>query len=169
MNTLKTYLVAASLGFIFMAGCATANTKSDEMGSEKAVVQSFYDFLSNPASQEHAQVFKNSTSENWESIGDYSGVNKKREEFIGQVSGFFAKLMPDLNWEVQEMVQEGNTVVVRSRATGTPKGPLFGVDGKGKSFDILTIDIHTVENGQIVRSYHLEDWAGALQQLKGAE
>lgn len=60
----------------------------------------------------------------------------------------------------------GDKVVVRSRATGTPNGPLFGVDGKGKSFDILTIDIHTVEDGKIVRSYHLEDWAGALQQLK---
>jgi len=56
---------------------------------------------------------------------------------------------------------------MRSRATGTPKGPLFGVDGEGRSFDILTIDIHTVENGKIVTSYHLEDWAGALQQLQG--
>ncbi len=167
MNPLNTFFVAATLTLFSIAGCATANTKSSEATNEKAVVQTFYDLLSNPASQEHAQAFKGSTSESWESIGDYSGTNKKRDQFIGQVSGFFAKLMPDLNWEVQEMIQEGNTVVVRSRATGTPKGPLFGVDGKGKSFDILTIDIHTLENGKIVRSYHVEDWAGALQQLKG--
>ena len=57
--------------------------------------------------------------------------------------------------------------VVRSRATGTPTGPLFGVDGNGRSFDILTIDIHTIEHGKITRSYHVEDWAGALQQLSG--
>jgi len=135
--------------------------------NDKIVVQKFYDFLSNPASVEHATAFKAVTAENWESIGDYFGTNKERDEFIGQVSGFFAKLMPDLNWDVQEMIHEGNRVVVRSRATGTPQGPLFGVDGKGKSFDILTIDIHTVEDGKIVTSYHLEDWAGALQQLKG--
>lgn len=134
---------------------------------EKAVAQTFYDFLSNPASAEHAAAFKENTSESWQSIGDYSGKNKNRDEFVGQVSGFFAKLMPDLNWEVQEMIQQGDKVVVRSRATGTPKGPLFGVDGKGKSFDILTIDIHTIEDGKIVSSYHLEDWAGALQQLSG--
>jgi len=42
---------------------------------------------------------------------------------------------------------------------------LFGVDGKGKGFDILTIDIHTLEGGKIIRSYHVEDWAGALRQL----
>ena len=137
------------------------------MADDKAVVQTFYDFLSNPASSAAAGAFKASTSEDWQSIGDYSGKNKKREQFIGQVSGFFAKLIPDLEWKPQEMIQEGNKIVVRSRATGTPKGPLFGVDGKGKSFDIMTIDIHTVENGKIVMSHHIEDWSGALQQLKG--
>lgn len=142
---------------------ATGNAIADD----KAVVQAFYDFLSNPASEEHAGAFKAATAESWVSIGDYSGANKERDQFIGQVSGFFAKLMPDLNWEVQDVIQDGNKVVVRSRATGTPNGPLFGVDGKGKTFDILTIDIHTLEDGKIVSSYHLEDWAGALQQLKG--
>lgn len=132
---------------------------------DKSLVQAFYNFLSNPASAEYAEAFNAVTADSWESIGNYSGEFKTKEAFTGQVSGFFAKLMPDLNWDVQEMIQEGDKVVVRSRATGTPKGPLFGVDGKGKSFDILTIDIHTVENGKIVKTYHVEDWAGALQQL----
>ena len=152
-----------AVSFSLLALSAASNAFADD----KAVVQTFYDFLSNPASQEHATAFKTATAEDWESIGDYSGTNKKREQFIGQVGGFFAKLMPDLNWEVQEMIQEGNNVVVRSRATGTPNGPLFGVDGKGKGFDVLTIDIHTLKNGKIVSTYHVEDWAGALQQLKG--
>ncbi len=61
--------------------------------------------------------------------------------------------------------QDGDKVIVRSRATGTPVAPLFGVDGEGRSFDILTIDIHELDDGVIVRSYHVEDWSGALQQL----
>lgn len=159
VKLLSAVVVSATLLVGSLANIASAD--------EKAVVQTFYDFLSNPASKDQAAAFKEATDENWESIGDYSGKNKKRDAFIGQVSGFFAKLVPDLNWEVQEMIQEGNKVVVRSRATGTPNGPLFGVDGNGKSFDILTIDIHTVEGGKIVTSYHVEDWAGALQQLSG--
>lgn len=63
------------------------------------------------------------------------------------------------------MHQDGNFVTVRSRATGTPVAPFFGVDGEGRRFDILTIDIHELEDGVIVRSYHVEDWAGALRQL----
>jgi len=160
MMQLKIRVFALSFLLVSAAGNAFA-------GDDKAVVQSFYDFLSNPASQQHADAFSSNTAEQWQSIGDYSGKNKQKEQFIGQVKGFFAKLIPDLNWEVQEMIQEGNTVVVRSRATGTPNGPLFGVDGGGKSFDILAIDMHTLENGKIVTSYHVEDWAGALQQLSG--
>lgn len=155
MKRLKIF--AATLLLLLSAGSA--------MADNKAVVQTFYDFLSNPGSTEAASAFKESTSENWISVGDYSGNNKNREQFIGQVSGFFAKLIPDLNWEVQELIQDANKVVVLSRASGTPNGPLFGVDGKGKSFDILTIDIHMIEDGKIVSSHHVEDWAGALQQL----
>ncbi len=135
------------------------------LADNKEVVQTFYDFLSDPSSKEQADAFSQATAENWESIGDYSGTNKKRDEFIGQVSGFFATLIPDLNWAVQDMIEEDGKVVVRSRATGTPNGPLFGVDGNGKSFDILTIDIHTIADGKIVSTFHVEDWAGALQQL----
>ena len=81
--------------------------------------------------------------------------------------GGFGQLMPDLNWAVQDMHQDENFVTVRSRATGTPVAPFFGVDGEGRSFDIMTIDIHQLENGEIVKTWHVEDWAGALQQLSG--
>ncbi|MEM7565218.1 MAG: ester cyclase [Pseudomonadota bacterium] len=133
--------------------------------ADKKNVLAFYDFLSNGSSEAHVARFREATSENWQSIGNYSGKNKSREQLIGQMGGF-AKLIPDLNWEVVEMMRSGNRVVVRGRATGTPTGPLFGVDGQGKGIDIMSIDIHTLENGKIIESYHVEDWAGALQQLK---
>ncbi len=156
MKMLKTCIAAVAMLIVPMVGSALAD--------DKAVVQTFYDFLSNPTSDKHAAAVKVATSENWESVGDYSGKNKTRGKFLAQVGGF-GKLIPDLNWAVEEMIQEGNRIVVRGRATGTPKGPLFGVDGGGKKFDILTIDIHTVEAGKITRTHHVEDWAGALRQL----
>ena len=113
-----------------------------------------------------AAAFVEATSPDWESVGDYSGENEGRDAFLGQM-GFFAKLMPDLKWNVQAMHQDGNFVTVRSRATATPTGPLFGVDGEGRGFDILTIDVHELQDGKIIRTYHVEDWAGALQQLSG--
>ena len=145
---------------------ALAALSSTAFADDKALVQKFYDLLSNPGSEAHVNAFTEATTESWQSIGNYSGNNKNRDQFIGQI-GVFAKLIPDLNWAPEEMIQEGNKVVVRSRATGTPVGPFFGVDGQGRSFDIMTIDIHTIQDGKIVESHHVEDWAGALQQLNG--
>jgi hypothetical protein len=42
----------------------------------------------------------------------------------------------------------------------------LALDGS-KSFRIDSTDIHEIENGQILRVHHLEDWATAMQQLKG--
>jgi hypothetical protein len=35
------------------------------------------------------------------------------------------------------------------------------------SFQIMTIDIHTIENGKLASVHHLEDWPTAMRQLKG--
>jgi predicted ester cyclase len=102
---------------------------------------------------------------------DFRSVNgqetKDKATLIRQVE-FFWKLIQDLKWEPRERIVEDNKVVVHSAASGSPKGDFMGLtlDG-GKSFKIDTIDIHTVENGQIKEIYHLEDWAPAIRQLKG--
>ncbi len=156
MAKLRNLGAAVSLAVALAATVASAD--------DKASVQKFYDLLSNPGSEDHTAAFLDVTMDGWESIGDYSGTNKTRDAFVGQVGGF-GKLIPDLNWAVQDMHQKGDIVMVRSRATGTPSGPFFGVDGEGRSFDIMTIDIHELKDGKIIRTYHVEDWAGALQQL----
>lgn len=143
---------------------ALAIIASGASADDTATVTTFYDLLSNAGSAEHVSAFKAATSEDWTSTGDYSGSDKTREAFISQLGGF-AQLMPDLNWAIQDIHQDGNTFVVRGRATGTPVAPFFGVDGEGRSFDIMTIDIHELQDGVIAKTYHVEDWAGALQQL----
>ena len=101
---------------------------------------------------------------------DFKSINsveiKSKAQLTGQVQ-FFWKLIPDLKWEIQEMLQDGNRVIVRSLASGSPIGDFKGVPTDGsKSFNIMTIDIHTVENGKIIQVYHLEDWPAAMNQLK---
>lgn len=91
---------------------------------------------------------------------------KAKATLVGQVA-FFWKLIPDLRWEPQDVLVDGNKVVVRSIASGSPKGAFMGLELDGsKSFRIDTIDIHEVEGGQIVRVHHLEDWATAIKQLR---
>ena len=146
-----------------LVACAASTTAG---AGPKAVVEPFYAFLSNPQSEAHARAARSVMADGWQSIGDYSGKTKSPDALIGQIGGF-GKLIPDMNWEMVEVIEVGDRVIVRGRATGTPKGPMFGVDGKGRGFDIMSIDIHTVKDGKIIATYHVEDWAGALRQLSG--
>tara|TARA_R110002050_G_scaffold80304_3_gene171799 strand:+ start:9253 stop:9660 length:408 start_codon:yes stop_codon:yes gene_type:complete len=91
---------------------------------------------------------------------------KNKQQLIGQL-GFFWQLIPNLEWEPQEIINQDNQYVVRSKASGNPNGDFMGLPTDGsKAFSIMTIDIHTVENGKIKEVHHLEDWGTALKQLK---
>ena len=102
---------------------------------------------------------------------DFLSINSQEQKpkaaLIKQV-GFFWTLIPDLLWEPVDFVVEGNKVVVRSVASGTPKGNFMGVPLDGsRSFKIDTTDIHEIVDGRVVRAYHLEDWATGMKQLTG--
>ena len=152
-------------GSLIGVALAMSAAATPARADDRAVVEAFYSqLLSGAAAADVLAWAAKIMAPTWESIGDFSGKNKSRDAFIGQLQGF-GKLMPDLKWAPQDILQQANVFIVRSRVTGTPNGPLFGVPASGKSFDIMTIDIHAVENGLIVRSYHVEDWAGAIRQL----
>jgi predicted ester cyclase len=88
-------------------------------------------------------------------------------DFLGAVGGLRAAV-PDLEWTIDEILVAGDQFVVRGHGRGTPAASLFGMPATGRAFSVLSIDIHTVSNGLISSTWHLEDWAGAMQQLAGA-
>lgn len=61
----------------------------------------------------------------------------------------------DLNWEIVDMIEEGDVIVVRSTFSGTHVGPLLGVEGTGKKFIAKAIDVHYFnEDGMVKETYH---------------
>lgn len=131
----------------------------------QTIVAPFYrEALTVNARTTSAAVLERILADDFQSIN--SQETKAKAVLIKQVE-FFWKLIPDLRWEPKDMITEGNKVVVRSVASGSPKGSFMGLELDGsKSFQIDTIDIHEIENGKIVRVHHLEDWATAIRQLK---
>ena len=83
-----------------------------------------------------------------------------------KVVGNFSNSIPDMKFDIKEVLVAGDRVIVRSEVTGTPAGDLFGVSHTGKSFRIMAIDIQTIRDGKISRTYHLENWLSALGQLR---
>jgi predicted ester cyclase len=87
-----------------------------------------------------------------------------RDEVIGGIAARL-KSVPDLKWQIKDVLVSGNQVTVRGEATGTPAGEFMGAPHTGKSFKVMSIDVHNIEGGKMVRSYHIEDWIGAVRQL----
>src|SRR2546428_13893854 len=66
-----------------------------------------------------------------------------------KVVGGFAKSVPDMTFDVKEVLVVGDRVIVRGEVTVTPAGDLFGAPHSSKSFRIKSIDIQTIRDGTI--------------------
>jgi len=133
--------------------------------TNKEALNAFYEKALTVNTETTAETVLNAIlADNFISKGSVESKNK--EQLIGQL-GFFWKLIPDLKWAPQEIINEGNKFTVRSLASGTPNGDFMGLPTDGtKSFSIMTIDIHTIIDGKVVEVHHLEDWGTAMKQLK---
>src|SRR6267154_843485 len=83
-----------------------------------------------------------------------------------KVVGNFSNSIPDMKFDIKEVLVAGDRVIVRGEVSGTPAGELFGVPHTGKSFKIMAIDIQTIKDGKIAKTYHMEIWLSALGQLR---
>jgi ketosteroid isomerase-like protein len=88
-----------------------------------------------------------------------------KAQSIQTIAGF-ARTVPDMKFEVKEVLVAGNRVIVRGEVSGTPSGDFFGVPHGGKSFRISAIDIQTIQDGRIVQTWHMENWLSGLGQLR---
>ena len=140
------------------------NPALHQLHMDARAVQTFYEMLSNPNDPDLAMKAAEVIDVNWDSEPTPLGGDGL-DRFVKSIQAF-GQMIPNLNWSPQEVLKDGNRYIVRSIATGTPVQPFFGVAPTGKSFQIMSIDIHTVENGKIMSSYHIEEWATAIQQLK---
>jgi len=105
-------------------------------------------------------------TENYQSCAGYlPGECWGRETSI-QVVANFANTIPDMKFEIHEVLVAGNRVIVRGEVTGTPSGELFGVPHSGRSFRMMAVDIQTIENGKIAQTFHMENWLSAIGQLR---
>lgn len=64
--------------------------------------------------------------------------------------GGMRSAIPDLHFEIQELVAEGDAVVARFTTGGTNTGSLMGMPPTGKSFSARGLTYYRLANGKIV-------------------
>lgn len=71
----------------------------------------------------------------------------------------------DIGAEVEDMVEDGDTVWVRMRMRGTHTGEFLGIPPTNKSFEITAIDVVRFQDGKAVEHWGVTDMASLLMQL----
>lgn len=77
----------------------------------------------------------------------------------------FRSAFPDWLMGIEELVAEGNTVVVRFRCSGTNRGEFKGVPPTGKRMEVDEVYFLRVEDGKFVDFWALEDDFARMRQL----
>ncbi len=134
----------------------------------RAIVTPWYALFNQPVRGDLKTLHDRIVSADYRSYtGDGPGESWDADTSI-KLIGSFAESIPDLHFEIKELFVDGNHIIVRGEVTGTPARALFGgaIAHSGKSFRILAIDIQTIENGKIAKTYHLENWFAAMAQLR---
>jgi predicted ester cyclase len=74
-----------------------------------------------------------------------------------------AGAMPDVTFTIEDSVEQGDTIWVRTRGRGTATGPFFGPPS-GRPVDFTVIDIARVVDGRIVEHWGVPDRFAVLAQ-----
>ena len=78
---------------------------------------------------------------------------------------FFESAFPNYDLFIEEMITEGNKVVVRGRATGTHEGELNGIPPTLKKMDLPFVIRYTIENDMITDMWLIADQMILMEQL----
>jgi predicted ester cyclase len=140
-RTVLLFCAAAFFALFSFRNAAHAQTAlaTDEA---RAVAAPLYDALNQPAKKDLATLLERATNPR-----QSCGANDQcapRERVVAGIKSR-GETIPDLKWEIKELIVDGNEVIVRGEASGTPVAPLYDVQPTAKGFKIMSIDIHTID------------------------
>jgi steroid delta-isomerase-like uncharacterized protein len=83
------------------------------------------------------------------------------KDFIGAMLQAF----PDLDFQIEEQIAQGDTVATVSRMQGTHREDFMGIPATGKKVSVEVMDMGRVREGQFCDHWGLADMGGLMAQL----
>jgi steroid delta-isomerase-like uncharacterized protein len=93
-----------------------------------------------------------------------AGIPPTRDGYRQYVEMLLASF-PDIYLDIEDLIAEGDKVVVRYTVRGTHQGSFMGLPPSGKQFSFTGIGIQRIVDGKFVERWEQADTLGVLQQL----
>lgn len=127
----------------------------------KALTRRFYEEAIN---QGRLEVVDELCAPDFVDHEEFPGLTPDRDG-VKQFITMFRSAYPDLRFDIDDLLLEGDKVVIRAMIRGTQKGEFMGIPPTGKQIAVQTIDIVRIRDGQATEHWGVTDTAAMLTQL----
>ena len=97
--------------------------------------------------------------------GTVSRAESVSREVLNQDLRMIVGAFPDLHSEVEDVVAEGDRVVLRNRLSGTHAGDLGGIGATGRAIAWDTVQILRIQDGRVAEAWFVTDTLALLRQV----
>jgi len=99
-------------------------------------------------------------------VGHFPGMEDIHgPEGLKQFTTIALSAFPDYHQTIEDLIAEGDKVVVRFTATATHKGEFMGIAPTGKQATWMGFEVLRIVGGKCVEAWVVADELGMLQQL----
>jgi steroid delta-isomerase-like uncharacterized protein len=92
-------------------------------------------------------------------------TEKTGADLLKEVFATLLRAYPDLHITIEDLIEEGDKVVMRDTVTGTHRGELMGIPATGKSVTYNEIFIARFAGGRMAETWGVVDVLSQLRQL----
>jgi steroid delta-isomerase-like uncharacterized protein len=86
-------------------------------------------------------------------------------EGMKAIVAMYHEAFPDLAVNIEDVIAEGDRVVIRATFTGTHRGELMGILASGKRVEVDSIDIVRIEDGKAAEHWGVTDTMALMEQI----
>ena len=129
----------------------------------KAIARRFMEEVWN---QRNMDVFDELISAEYVHHDEPCAGTQTAAEFKDWISGV-QNLIPDLHTTVEDVLAEGDQVVVRGKTQGTHTREIWGIAPTGKPLKVRGINITRIADGKMAEGWITQDRMGLQLQIEG--
>ena len=130
--------------------------------TNKALVRRFYE---EAWGRGNVDVADDLFADDYERHDFRSGDPAPGPEGQKEIARAFRAAFPDLSFEIDFLIADGDFVAGRWTASGTHVGPWAGVEPTGKQMRFSAINVFRFSDGKVVELWNHRDDLGLMQQL----